>query len=130
MLKKYIVWVEVILLAIALLAAYMFGCHVTGQAARADKNTAVIAQKDADLIEQRRQIKQTQDNAALAQAEAVANATAHQKTTIEYRTITQQVTKYVATHPDVAACTLDDDGLRIWREANAGRSSTAGSSQP
>lgn len=37
-----------------------------------------------------------------------------------YRTIKQEVIKYVETHPDTAECGLDDDGLRLWNKANQG----------
>jgi hypothetical protein len=123
--KAYEILGLLLCLALALFGAYTFGAHNATTADALKQTQAVALQQKADLAEQQRQIKQTQDNAAKAQAAAVAEAEQHQKTTIEYRTITQEQVRYVQTHPDIAACTLDDDGLRIWREANT-RGATVG----
>lgn len=40
---------------------------------------------------------------------------------VVYRTIEKEVVKYVESHKNLEQCTLDDDGLRLWNRANAGR---------
>lgn len=66
---------------------------------------------------------------AITQAERLAREDAEvmaahveqaEQVRVVYRTITSEVKRYVDTHPDVARCGLDADGLRLWNAANAG----------
>lgn len=127
--KGWIVAGECFALVVLIACAYAFGHHNASVSADRDKATAVDAQHVADMAEFARQSEQTQANAKASQAQAVADAKAHAQTEIQYRTITQTVTKYVATHPDVSSCTLDADGLSVWRAANAGRVEPSGSGE-
>jgi len=118
--KPYLVYVEVLALIVLIVCSYTFGHHNASVADGRAQAIAVTKQQTADIAELNRQVKQTQDNAASAQALAVKAATEHQKTKIVYQTITKQAVQYVQSHPDNSVCTLDDDGLSIWRAANAG----------
>jgi len=118
--KAYWKYIELVALIVLIVAAYTFGHHTASVDAIASQAKAVKAQSDADNAELKRQLQVSAGNAASAQSLAVSAAEARQKTQIVYQTITQQVTHYVETHPDSESCRVDDDGLRIWREANSG----------
>ena len=52
---------------------------------------------------------------------AVTNAVTAQAAIAQTKeTVTKTVIKYVKTKPELTACGLDADGLRIWNAANAG----------
>lgn len=76
---------------------------------------------------------------AIEQADAVAQQDAevlagHEARRERIRTVFQpireKVTRYVENHASAAAECLDPDGLRIWREANAGHAEAAAAPQP
>jgi hypothetical protein len=134
--KSYLKYFELVALLALIVCVYVFGYHTATNADKAAQLAqvkaqaaaqvaAVKAQADADEKNLQSQLKTAADNAAASQAIAVANAVEHTQQQVVYHTITQQVTKYVSTHPDNVACNLDDDGLRIWREANSGKLSTS-----
>lgn len=75
---------------------------------------------------------------AIAQADAVAqqdaevlggHETQNERIRTVFRTIHDEVTRYVETHAAAGDC-LNADGLRIWRDANAGRVEAATAPQP
>ena len=70
-------------------------------------------------------VKVQQDWSKADQSSVASAASATQAVHVVYRTITQQVVKYVQTHPSAAGCGLDADGLRIWNAANAAISASA-----
>lgn len=76
-----------------------------------EKAATAVAIKTADQ-------QLTNGNLALG-AVIVANAGQAQIQVI-HDVVTKTVVKYVQTHPAIANCGLDADGLRIWNAANAG----------
>jgi cell division protein FtsL len=117
--KKYeYLFICIVFLAV-LVCAYGFGYHVRDLSAQRDQQTALANQAKQDNANTQWQLDVALTNAKTESDQAVADATAHQKTVIEYRTITRTLTQYVQTHPDNPACDVDADGLRLWREANA-----------
>lgn len=127
--KKYeYIFVSIVFLAV-LVGSYGFGYHVRDLSAQRDKQAARADQEKEDAASALWELGIATANDKAAQDQAVTDAEAHQKTTIEYRTITRDVTTYVQSHPDNAACELDDDGLRLWREANAGNATTSNAAQ-
>jgi hypothetical protein len=76
---------------------------------------------------------------AIEQANAVAEQDAEVLTGHEqqrerirtvFQTIRERVSRYVENHAGDAGECLDADGLRIWREANAGRAEAASAPEP
>lgn len=108
------------LLALALSAAagYKAGYTHAENAAAADKAAALtraIAQADA---------------IALQDAEVLGgHEQKRERIRTVFRTIHDEVTRYVETHAAAGDC-LDPDGLRIWRAANAGRFDAASAPEP
>lgn len=111
---------------LGLLAAFLFVGAAGYKAGYKHAENAAAADKAAALTR------------AIAQADAVAQQDAEvlggheaQKERIRtiFRTIHDEVTRYVETHAAAGDC-LDADGLRIWRDANAGRIEAATAPQP
>lgn len=128
-LKKYEYLFACLVLLAVVGGAFGFGYHFRDLSAQRDKQAAISDQAKQDEYAALWQLGVAVANDKAAQDQAVADAQAHQKITIEYRTITRDVTTYVQSHPDNAACDLDDDGLRLWREANAGNATTSNATQ-
>lgn len=130
-LRKF--WPELLiaaLLAAFAVLAYSHGKHVANVQWEAKYDKAMREQAEA----QARAVTQ-------AAADAKANAEAgfaverealqrQQATQDTYRTITNTVTRYVQSKPDLASCGLDARGLCIWNAANAGRDPAAACPDP
>lgn len=116
--KKYETYIAVIAFLAALVGSYVFGYHVRNLSAEAEIANAKSAQSQADAKYWQNQVAQTKANDAMAQSVAVKAAEAKQKTNTVYQTITRTVTQYVQTHPDNVACTMSDDGVQLWNQAN------------
>jgi ribosomal 50S subunit-associated protein YjgA (DUF615 family) len=110
----------VVALAVALAAAYYTGKHGAEEDALTAQVKAVAQQRNDDVAEMQRRLDQTTANARMAQAIAVATAVAQAKLDSAHTDNTKAITTYVQAHPSTDVCTLDDDGLRLWRAANAG----------
>ncbi|MBV8047894.1 MAG: hypothetical protein JO171_12105 [Paludibacterium sp.] len=112
-LRRY--WRELVLLAV--MAGLTFvGWSWRGIAAERDAARMADAQDRARLA-----LVQKQD-AITQRIDASASATA-EHTQIVYRTLTKEVTRYVASHPD--ACVLPADWLRLHNDAATERVSAA-----
>lgn len=120
--KKTLYEVLAVVLAIVLIAggSYLFGHHNEATAAKVATVTQELKQQKADNAELQRQQVQTQANAKAADEVGAKRDEAQAKNETHFQTITKTVYRYVQTHPDSQSCTLDDDGLRIWRAANSG----------
>lgn len=120
-LRKF--WPELLiaaLLAAFAVVAYSHGKHVADVQWQSKYDKAMRDQAEA----QARVVAQ-------AAADAKANAEAgfaverealqrQQDTQDHYKTITNTVTRYVQSKPDLASCGLDARGLCYWNAANAG----------
>lgn len=111
---------------LGLLAAFLFVGAAGYKAGYRHAENAAAADKAAALTR------------AIAQADAVArqdaevlggHETQKERVRTVFRTIHDEVTRYVETHAAAGDC-LDADGLRIWRDANAGRIEAASAPQP
>lgn len=91
--------------------------------ADADAKAAQLAQSQADAL-------QAATNAMQAAGDTRARLAELAKSETHFNTLAQKVADYVRTHPDNDACTLGTDGLRAWREANAGHSLPLDVNQP
>lgn len=116
-------------IALAMLG-YQHGVHVTTAKWQAD--VAHIKQQEAEA--QARAVAQA---AADAKANAEAGFAAErealqrqQATQDTYKTITNTVTRYVQSKPDLASCGLDPVGMCYWNAANAGRDPAAACADP
>lgn len=85
-----------------------------------------LGRKHEGAAREAAQIKAMQDMAAraaeLAQQDAVLSATqeaGRERVRIVYRTLRQEVTRYVA-NTEHSSCGIDGDGLRLWNAANRG----------
>lgn len=117
---------------IVVIALFAFGLHwlhardavqfAAGQAnVQQQWDNAKAAQAAAAASDAAVQAKAQVENTTAAESAAASDAQAQQQIQVVYRTITNTVTKYVHDHPAVAACGLDDDGLKLWNNANAGK---------
>lgn len=108
-------WVALGMLAIVLLSfAFNQG---------AKRAQAICQAKSAQML----RVAQNQANIETARREQVAADYASQvaRTQVVFQTIDREVFKNVNQNSAVyVACSLDDDGLRIWNAANAGSAET------
>ena len=88
-------------------------CQARYEAQLAERDRAAAAAMAAALEE-----AQAQARAAMEAERQHLEAQA--KTDANFRVITNTVTEYIHAKPDVAACSLDADGLRIWNSAHRG----------
>lgn len=95
-----------------------------------------LGRKHEGAAREAAQIKVMQDMAArtaeLAQQDAVLSATqetARERVRIVYRTLRQEVTRYVA-NTEHSSCGIDDDGLRLWNAANRGDAAVGARESP
>lgn len=72
----------------------------------------------ADVAEDARATDQA--NSATATQVEQGRVEAAAVTDTQFRIIEREVVKYVQANPDPVGCELDGDGLRAWRQANAG----------
>lgn len=87
-----------------------------------------VAQRDAsdaqaevqNVTEVRKDDKASQADAAVVEQQHVEQ---QQQAATEFKYITREVIRYVASNPSPAGCGLDADGLRIWRQSSAGKAS-------
>jgi len=54
------------------------------------------------------------------EAIGTARETSREQIRVIYKTIREQASETIADHPELNACGLDADGLRVWNTANAG----------
>lgn len=85
----------------------------TAERDRDDAAAAVVVIADARAAD-----LAGQADAGAAEGAAIQQ---QQEAKTEYRYITREVVRYVAANPSPDGCGLDADGLRIWRDASAGR---------
>lgn len=112
--------VAVVILAAAIAYAHHAG-YAAGQAHVRDAWDAERAQQATAAMEASLTAMTEQQANTRAAVDAAARADARQQNIrVVYAVITQTVTKYVHDHPALSACGLDDDGLRLWNEANSG----------
>lgn len=130
-LRKF--WPEFLIVACVAamtLIGYQHGVHVTTAKWQAD--VAHIKQQEAEA--QARAVAQAAADAkANAEAGFAAERDAMQRqqaTQETYKTITNTVTRYVQSKPDLASCGLDARGLCLWNAANAGRDPAAACADP
>jgi hypothetical protein len=110
--------IELLAFVLCLGALWWTGYRVGGESQRADDAELAVKQTAAEVkarvFEQKRR-----EQVGIAAEQANAQV----QTQIETRTrvLRQEVIRYVQTQPGIASCSLDADGMRIWRDANAGR---------
>ena len=75
---------------------------VAGQAKQAKADVVAVAKEDT-----RREVI------------ATAREVTHEQIRIVYRTIKEKADEYVKSNPQLNACGLDADGLRLWNNANS-----------
>lgn len=108
---------------LAVSSAYYCGQFVGAQDARTQAQAQLVdvmqamADRAAELARQDAALVQRHE---LEQREIVAI----------FGRMQQEVSDYVATHPVIADCGLDDHGLRIWNAANAGHPAAAAAAEP
>lgn len=81
---------------------------------KADADMAMAMQAVAD-----RAIEQAKIDAEIAER----NEADQQAVVDVFERMEREVQEYIRTNPDINSCGLDDDGLRLWNEANSGSSS-------
>lgn len=109
-------------LAIALVAI-SFGSGFWLRGVMSDRD---VAQRDAgdakavaeNVTEVRKDDKASQADTAVVEQQHVEQ---QQQAATEFKYITREVIRYVASNPSPAGCGLDADGLRIWRQSSAGK---------
>lgn len=89
--------------------------HLAAQAAQAEHLQRAIAQADAQAV--------------IDQGIVAADQVVQTRIETVYRTITQEATHYAITHA-ADDCSLDADGLRLWRAANDGTATAPAAAQP
>jgi hypothetical protein len=110
--------IHALMLAAMLGGAYWLGVHNTH-----------LAEKVAE-VKPLRQAIEVHNEKAVAGQQAETKAVAVQATTrANFARLETEVQVHEETHPTAADCSLDADGLRIWRDANAD-SQTAPASEP
>lgn len=113
------------LILAAVFIAWSVGVFVAGWQVRdgsADTAVATAAtQQQAARADQAESARTTDHTNARAGAQVQQQrANAHAASASDFNTIERRVVEYVQANPDPASCDLDGDGLRAWREANAG----------
>jgi hypothetical protein len=110
----------VVALILWTVAAFFVGWQVRdGSADTAVAKTATQQQTArADQAEGARAVDHA--NAATSGAVQQQRAEAHVQSANNFKSIDKRVDTYVQANPDPVGCDLDGDGLRAWREANAG----------
>lgn len=112
-------------LAFTHVAAYLAGAERATDRLTA-KYEAHLAERDRAAAESMRKALDEQEARHKAAMDAERKALEQQaQRDDQFRTITKTVTRYVETHPDLNACGLDADGLRLWNEANRGAAGPA-----
>jgi hypothetical protein len=111
-------WLLVILWACSLLWVYQFAARNTNNAVQATR--VVVMEKAID-----------HHNVLAAAGQKVeAKASLKQaKTEAHFEQLHTEVLTYAQTHPFATDCSIDADGLRIWRSANS-NAETAGAGEP
>ncbi|WP_036041595.1 hypothetical protein [Bradyrhizobium yuanmingense] len=110
----------------ALVAILCVLCGVFGWAIRGWRADAVEARRDAsdaqtetaNVTEVRKDDKDSQAGAAVVEQQRVEQQA---QAATEFKYITREVIRYVASNPSPAGCGLSADGLRIWRQSSAGK---------
>lgn len=112
----------------ALVAILCVLCGVFGWTIRGWRADAVEARRDAsdaqaevqNVTEVRKDDKDSQAGTAVVEQQRVEQDA---QAATEFKYITREVIRYVASNPSPAGCGLDADGLRIWRQSSAGKAS-------
>lgn len=115
---------RVLILGIAF-ALWTVAAFVTGWQVRDGSADTAVAK--AATVQQSARADQAEGARATDHANAAASgavqqqrADAHVESATQFKIIERRVVEYVQANPDAAVCDLDGDGLRAWREANAG----------
>ena len=109
----------VVLLAVVM-AAYLRG-HSSGKQAATAHYTQILAERDQQALKE-------MTEAVVRERQAVAAAAAIEREHLEQelariqkqKVVTRVVKEYVRTRPNLDACRLDADGLRVWNAGNTG----------
>ena len=110
----------VVLLAVVM-AAYLRG-HSSGKQAATAHYTQILAERDQQALKE-------MTEAVVRERQAVAAAAAIEREHLEQelariqkqKVVTRVVKEYVRTRPNLDACRLDADGLRVWNAGNTGK---------
>jgi hypothetical protein len=103
------------------IVAFTVGYQVRDGRADAAVAVTATAQETAradQAVEARVNDHANEQGAAKGEAKRVDKKAASE---VNFKTIERTVYRYVQANPDPGGCDLDGDGLRAWREANAGR---------
>ena len=100
----------------ALLAA--LGCFGAGYwLGRGDAKTQCVAN---EVRSQSAAITQADTESTRRERVGAARETSREQIRVIYKTLQVQASETLADHPELNACGLDADGLRIWNAANSG----------
>ena len=113
-----------VLLAVVM-AAYLRG-HASGKQAATVHYTQILAERDQQALKEMTEAVIRERQAAAAAAAIEREHLEQELARIQKQKITTRVVKeYVRTRPNLDACRLDADGLRVWNAGNTGKSDRA-----
>lgn len=113
---------------LVLLAAYSYG-RASGKTACSAHYTAELAKRDLlqaqAIAEQVEAARQQMDMAAAIERRHLEDQIKREQ---QKKQTVQYVREYVAARPNLADCSVDAAGLRLWNSANRGNAAAAGNS--
>ena len=109
----------VVLLAVVM-AAYLRG-HSSGKQAATAHYTQILAERDQQALKEMTEAVVRERQAAAAAAIEREHLEQELARIQKQKVVTRVVKEYVRTRPNLDACRLDADGLRVWNAGNTGK---------